>query len=101
MNVVPVVCFNTGALYGRFGQRIAVFDGDDGNLLMIDFDRGIEYEFDRTPELEPGTNPVDVARAIHRKYLNNEGYNIRNFEDSLAIRQRRPEEFQYFMVSYR
>jgi hypothetical protein len=98
MNPKPIVCFNTGAGYTEFGQRIAVFDGDDGNLLMVDFDRGLQYEFERTEALEPSTDPFHVAKAIHRMYLNNEGFNIRNLDDSMAIRQLRVEDFQFRMI---
>jgi hypothetical protein len=38
-----IISFNTGRGYTEAGQRIAATQLDDGRVLFVDIDRGIEY----------------------------------------------------------
>lgn len=42
MTTPKTVAFNTGRLYTSAGQRIAALIADNGGLLFVDIDRGIE-----------------------------------------------------------
>lgn len=40
---METIAFNTGRLYTEHGQRIAAKRLDNGAVLMLDIDRGIDY----------------------------------------------------------
>ena len=44
MNILTkILVFNTGRQYSFAGQRIAAAQLDDGSILFVDIDRGLEY----------------------------------------------------------
>jgi hypothetical protein len=50
---MQTISFNTGRSYSAHGQRIAAGQLDDGRVIFMDIDRGLDY-ITRTPcELEP------------------------------------------------
>jgi hypothetical protein len=55
-----IISFNTGRGYTEAGQRIAATQLDDGRVLFVDIDRGIDYITSEPCELN--------QRAIMRAY---------------------------------
>jgi hypothetical protein len=41
--LTKTLVFNTGRQYSEAGQRIAAAQLDDGSILFVDIDRGLEY----------------------------------------------------------
>jgi hypothetical protein len=41
--LTKTLAFNTGRQYSEAGQRIAAAQFDDGSILFVDIDRGLEY----------------------------------------------------------
>jgi hypothetical protein len=61
---MKTISFNTGRSYSAHGQRIAAGQLDDGRVVFVDIDRGLDYVTSAPCALEP--------RAIMRAYDYNE-----------------------------
>ena len=53
MSACPIIAWNTGRAYTDAGQRIAARKLDDGRVLFVDVDRGIDYVTAEPIELTP------------------------------------------------
>ena len=43
ITLTKTLAFNTGRQYSEAGQRVAAAQLDDGSILFVDIDRGLEY----------------------------------------------------------